>query len=60
VTPTDFRTARKTLGLTQSAWASWLGISLSHCKALESGAANVTPTVSILVRLYLAGVTPPK
>jgi predicted transcriptional regulator len=58
MTPTDFRAARKTLGLTQSAWASWLGISLSHCKALESGAANVTPTVSILVRLYLAGTRP--
>ena len=60
MTPTDFRAARKTLGLTQVAWASWLGISLSHCKALESGAANVTKTVEILVRLYLAGTRPPE
>lgn len=55
MTPADFRAARKTLGLTQPAWGLWLGISLSHVKAIEGGAANVTKTVEILVRLYLAG-----
>lgn len=59
MTPADFRSARKTLGLTQPAWGLWLGLSLSHVKAIEGGAANVTPTVSILVRLYLKGARPP-
>jgi len=59
VTPADFRSARKSLGLTQPAWGRWLGLSLSHVKAIEGGAANVTKTVEVLVTLYLAGCKPP-
>jgi predicted transcriptional regulator len=52
MTPDQFREARKSFGLTQSAWAKALGLSLSHTKKIEGGGA-VTPTIALLIQSYL-------
>lgn len=58
MTPAEFRDARKTLGLTQSAWGLSLGIGREHVAKLEAGTAPVSATLAILVRLLLETKTP--
>jgi DNA-binding transcriptional regulator YiaG len=52
MTPAQFRSARASFGLTQSAWGLLLGIGREHVAKLESGTKPVSATVAILVAMY--------
>lgn len=62
MTTEDFRTARKTLGLTQAQFAKMLGYSGKRgaqvVSDIERSKAPITPTVERLVVAYLSGWRP--
>jgi len=58
MTPTEFKQARQSLGLTQSRAAQWLGITLRNVQQWEAGERGVNPTAAILISAYLDGWRP--
>lgn len=59
MTPTDFRAARKQLGLTQAELAPLLGYAdKSRISEIERGAMQPGAAVVLLLRAYLAGYRP--
>jgi transcriptional regulator with XRE-family HTH domain len=60
MTPSEIRQARKSLGLTQAAFAAVIGYQdKTAVSAIEAGARNPSPQVILLIRAYLAGYRPP-
>lgn len=60
MTPTEFRAARLSFGLTQPAWGQLLGIKRAQVAHLEAGRRNVTATLRNLIRIYQASGLPPQ
>lgn len=59
MTPDEFKTARKSLGLDQSQAASMLGYGApARISEIESGKRNASESVARLLRAYLAGYRP--
>jgi predicted transcriptional regulator len=52
MTPDQFRTIRKSFGLTQTQWAAYVGVRREHIAKLEGGTAPVTPTMALLAAMY--------
>lgn len=60
MTPSEIRQARKSLGLTQAAFAAVIGYQdKTAVSAIEAGARNPSPPVILLIRAYLDGYRPP-
>jgi DNA-binding XRE family transcriptional regulator len=58
MTPDNFRSARKSLGLTQAQWAEWLGVKRNTIARIETGKREANPTMILLVRAYVDGWRP--
>ena len=54
VTPTAMRRLRKQLGLTQSRFATLVGVHLVTVKKWETGTLGMKPTTEKLIRLLVA------
>lgn len=54
MTPTDLRSTRKRLGLTQPEFAAAIGLSLRHLAGMETGEREITLTIELAVLGYLA------
>jgi len=54
MTPKQFRTARKRLGLTQRALADRLGVHVQTVKKWSAGDRRIPQPVVILLRIWLA------
>jgi DNA-binding XRE family transcriptional regulator len=52
MTSLQFREARLSFGLTQSAWGLCLGIGREHIAKIETGRAPVSKTLALLVSAY--------
>ena len=53
MTPTEFRAARASLGLTQAALAEALHVSRSHISHIEQGAERPSPALCAFLRLLV-------
>ncbi len=51
MTPSDYRTIRKALGLTHSALAAALGVDIATTQRWEAGDRKIPPAVSTILRL---------
>jgi transcriptional regulator with XRE-family HTH domain len=59
MTPSEFKSARQALGLTQSALAPLLGLGAAvRVSEIERGIRNVSPCVERLLNAYLDGYRP--
>lgn len=59
MTAADFRAARLSFGLTQSAWGLFLGIGREHVAKIETGKAAPSRTLVLLVEAYQRHGLPP-
>ena len=55
MTPTDFKQARQSLGLTQSQTAAMVGRKLRNIQQWEAGDRAVDRAAALLIAAYLAG-----
>lgn len=53
--PSQFKDTRLSLGLTQSEWASWLGVGLVHVCRIETGKRKASVTLEKLAGAYASG-----
>ena len=58
MTPAEFRTARKQLGLTQTQAASMLGRTLRNIQQWEGAEREIDNAAALLLRAYLNGYRP--
>jgi len=59
MTAADFRAARQSFGLTQSAWGLFLGIGREHVAKIETGKAVPSRTLVLLIEAYRRHGLPP-
>ncbi len=57
--PANIRDLRRRLGLTQAAFAVWLGITREHVHRLEAGKETAGPVLSRLLDAIHQGYRPP-
>ena len=58
MTPTDIRALRRRLGLSQAAFAVWLGVSREHVLRIEAGTKDPGPTLARLLDAIHKGYRP--
>ncbi len=58
MTPTDFKQARQSLGLTQAQTAAMVGRKTRNVQQWEAGDRAVDQAAALLVAAYLAGYRP--
>ena len=52
MTPEEFATIRRHLGLKQHELAAWLDCDRGHISRMESGAKPITPSTALLMRAF--------
>ena len=55
MTPTEIRAIRKSLGLTQSEWGLWLGVSRAQVAGMETAARPIELRTAYLAMAYRDG-----
>ena len=55
MTPTEFKQARQSLGLTQTEAAKWLGVTFRNVQQWEGAERAVNSSAAILMQAYLGG-----